>query len=122
MKPLKPRDIDDVMQFLRSLQGLKFDLQAATRGSVIYSDRGGCYVCHARDARGDGAIGAPNLTDAVWLYGDGSKPWIYNSIAYGRAGVCPAWFDRLRPAQIRALSLYVYSLSHGSAQPKPSLP
>ena len=122
MKPLKPGDINDVMQYLRSLQGLAADPEAATRGAVVYSDRGGCYDCHARDARGDAAIGAPNLTDPIWLYGDGSSRWIYDSIAYGRAGVMPAWFDRLSPAQIRALSLYVYSLSHGSAQPKPSLP
>jgi cytochrome c oxidase cbb3-type subunit 3 len=89
---------------------------------VVYSDKGGCYDCHARDARGDGAIGAPNLTDSIWLYGDGGARWIYDSIAYGRAGVMPAWADRLSPAQVRAVSLYVYSLSHGSAQPKPSLP
>jgi cytochrome c oxidase cbb3-type subunit 3 len=122
MKPLKPGDIDDVIAFMRSLQGLKADPEAAPRGAAIYSDRGGCYDCHAHDARGDGAIGAPNLTDLIWLYGDGGTQWIYDSIAYGRAGVMPAWFDRLSPAQIRAVSLYVYSLSHGSAQPKPSLP
>ena len=122
MKPLKPGDIDDVMQFLRSLQGLPADSLAATRGAVIYSDKGGCYDCHAHDARGDEAIGAPNLTDPIWLYGDGGAKWIYDSIANGRAGVMPAWFDRLSPAQIRSVSLYVYSLSHGSAQPKPSLP
>ncbi len=123
MKPLTPGDIGDVMQFLRSLQpGGKADPAAAARGAVVYGDRGGCYDCHARDARGDEAIGAPNLADAVWLYGDGSDKWIYDSIAYGRAGVCPAWFDRLSPVQIREVSIYVYSLSHGSSQPRPSLP
>lgn len=121
MKPLKPGDITDVIAFLRSLQGLAADPAAATRGAALYSDRGGCYDCHARDGRGDEAIGAPNLTDNIWLYGDGGTKWIYDSIAYGRAGVMPAWFDRLSPAQIRAVSLYVYSLSHGAAQPKPSL-
>ena len=121
MKPLKPGDIGDVMAFLRTSQGRPADAEAATRGAVIYSTTGGCYDCHARDARGDGAIGAPNLTDAISLYGDGSDKWIYDSIAYGRAGVMPAWTDRLSPAQIRAVSLYVYSLSHGSSQPKPSL-
>jgi len=122
IKPLQPGDIKDVMQFLRSLRGLPADAEAATRGAAIYSDKGGCYDCHARDARGDDAIGAPNLTDSVWLYGDGAEKSIYDSIASGRAGVMPAWFDRLSPAQIRAVSLYVYSLSHGSAQPVPSLP
>ena len=63
-----------------------------------------------------------SLTDKDYLYGDGSDRWIYDTIAKGRAGMCPAWADRLSAAKIRELSLYVYSLSHGSAQPKPSLP
>ena len=121
IKPLSPGDINDLMQFLRSLQGGQADPAAAARGALIYSDRGGCYDCHTEDGRGNEAIGAPNLADAIWLYGDGSSKWIYDSIAHGRAGVCPAWFDRLSPVQIREVSLYVYSLSHGSSQPKPSL-
>jgi cytochrome c oxidase cbb3-type subunit 3 len=121
IKPLSPGDIGDVMQFLRLLQELPADPAAATRGEAIFADRGGCYDCHSRDGRGDPAIGAPNLTDAIWLYGDGSAKWIFDTIANGRAGVCPGWSGRLGRAQIREVSLYVYSLSHGRSQPKPSL-
>jgi cytochrome c oxidase cbb3-type subunit 3 len=122
IKPLSPGDIADLMQFLHSLQGKRYDPAASTRGAALFAGRGGCYDCHGGDAAGDPAIGAPNLIDAIWLYGDGSDSWVFQSIAYGRAGLCPAWFDRLSPAKIREVSLYVYSLSHGSAQPKPSLP
>jgi cytochrome c oxidase cbb3-type subunit 3 len=121
VKPLSPRDIDDVIQFLRVAEGRPAAEDAARRGSEIYLNKGGCYDCHGSDARGDSAIGAPNLTDNIWLFGNGSDKWIYYSIATGRAGVCPAWWGRLPAAQIREVALYVYSISHGSSQPKPSL-
>lgn len=122
IKPLSPGDIRDVIQFLHSVAGKPADVVAATRGAGLFAGRGGCYDCHAGDARGDPAIGGPNLADDIWLYGDGADKWIFDSIAKGRAGVCPAWAERLSPVKIREVSLYVYSLSHGGAQPKPSLP
>jgi cytochrome c oxidase cbb3-type subunit 3 len=120
LKPLTPGDINDVIQFLRVAEGQPADAAAAQRGSRIYADNGGCYDCHGSNARGDQAIGAPNLTDKIWLFGDGSNEWIYDSIAFGRAGVCPAWAGRLSVVQIREAALYVYAISHGSSQPKPS--
>jgi cytochrome c oxidase cbb3-type subunit 3 len=122
MKPLTPGDISDVMQFLRLLGRQPADSTVAARGAAIYAGRGGCYDCHGNDGRGDPSVGAPNLTDAVWLYGDGSNKWLFDSIAYGRAGACPAWFNRLSPVQIREVALYVYALSRDGAQPKQSLP
>jgi len=121
IKPLSPGDINDVVQFLRVAEGRSADENAAQRGSKIY-DAAGCYDCHGANASGDSAIGAPNLTDNIWLFGDGSNRWIYDSIAYGRAGVCPAWVGRLSAVQIREVALYAYSLSHshGSSQPKAS--
>jgi cytochrome c oxidase cbb3-type subunit 3 len=65
------------------------------------------------DAKGDSAIGAPNLTDRVTLYGDGSRESLSMSIAYGRHGMCPAWVTRIGPAGIREVAIFVYSLSHG---------
>ena len=114
LKPLAPGDIDDVIQFLASARGAAANLEAAGRGAKIFSDRGGCYDCHASDAHGDSSIGGPNLVDNVWLYGAGDPKTIFNTIAYGRAGFCPAWDGKLRPAKIREVALYVYSLSHGS--------
>jgi cytochrome c oxidase cbb3-type subunit 3 len=114
LKPLAPGDINDLIQFLASIRGAPFQADAAGRGAKLFSDRGGCYDCHASDAHGDNSIGGPNLADNIWLYGDGDPKTIFNTIAYGRAGFCPAWDGKLRPAKIREVALYVYSLSHGS--------
>jgi cytochrome c oxidase cbb3-type subunit 3 len=110
--PLKPGDIRDLVEFLFRQQGRAADDAAAARGSELFTGAGGCYDCHAVDAKGDSAIGAPNLTDKVTLYGDGSRESLSMSISYGRHGVCPAWVKRISPAGIREVALFVYSLSH----------
>jgi cytochrome c oxidase cbb3-type subunit 3 len=112
--PLTPAEIDDVTEFLYSQRHSDADSAAAERGRHVYASlsRGLCWDCHAPDAKGDSAVGAPNLTDAVWLYGDGSRPSIRQSIGYGRKGHCPAWVGKLSFATIRAIALYTYSLSH----------
>jgi cytochrome c oxidase cbb3-type subunit 3 len=81
----------------------------AARGDRIFHGAGGCYDCHGQDALGDGAIGAANLRDRVWLYGDGSRRSVFDSIAHGRAGACPAQIGQLKAADIRALALYVHA-------------
>ena len=63
------------------------------------------------NARGNPAIGAPRLTDTIWLYGDGSRTAIRRSIAEGRAGSCPAWTAKLDAATIRSLAVWVHHLS-----------
>jgi cytochrome c oxidase cbb3-type subunit 3 len=115
IQPLSPDAITDLAEFLLQAQGRPADASSAARGAVLFSGHAGCYDCHSPDARGDSAIGAPNLTDAVTLYGDGSLEALMMSISYGRQGVCPAWITRLRPAAIRELAAYVYSISHSSA-------
>ncbi len=116
--PLTPGDINDVIAFLDSQSGQKVDAEAATRGGAIFSNRGGCYDCHG-DGHGDSAIGGPNLVDNIWLFG-GTQKQKFDSIAYGRAGYCPAWVTRLKPGKIREVALYVYSLSHQSPAKGPS--
>ncbi len=115
IQPLKPGEIDDVIEFLMSRQGRHADATAASRGAALFTGHGGCYDCHSIDAKGDSAIGAPSLSDAVTLYGDGSREALHMSIAYGRQGVCPAWINRAGAASIRELALYVYSISHPGA-------
>jgi cytochrome c oxidase cbb3-type subunit 3 len=113
LQPLSPGDIDDVIDFLMQVERRPYDPAAAARGGAIYATRGACYDCHGADAAGDAAIGAPNLADRIWLYGDGSRAAIFQSIAQGRQGVCPAWIKTLSPAQIREAAVYVHSLSEG---------
>ena len=112
IQPLTPGEIGDVIEFLMRQQGRPADAAAVSRGAAIFTGHGGCYDCHSLDAKGDSAIGAPNLSDAITLYGDGSRAALYMSIAYGRQGVCPAWITRASAASIRELALYVYSISH----------
>jgi cytochrome c oxidase cbb3-type subunit III len=115
IQPLTPGEIDDVIEFLLRQQGRQADPAAVARGASLFTGHGGCYDCHSIDAKGDSAIGAPNLSDAITLYGDGSRDALHMSIAYGRQGVCPAWIKRASAASIRELALYVYSISHRGA-------
>ena len=107
LSPLSPAEIKDVIAYIFSLEGRKADPAAVKRGAGIYTDKGACYDCHTPDARGDHDIGAPDLADNIWLYGDGSETSIFQSIQYGRAGTCPAWVGRLKPVVIRALAAFI---------------
>jgi cytochrome c oxidase cbb3-type subunit 3 len=119
LSPLTPGAISDVTDYILSFQGRSADAAAIARGTKIYrsAQRGLCWDCHGERAQGNSAIGAPNLTDDIWLYGDGSRASIYNSIAYGHAGSCPAWISRLTPLTIRALAVYVHNLSATASAP-----
>ena len=108
---LSPQEIRDLVEFLFRAQGRAADAAAAARGAALFAGAGGCYDCHAVDAKGDSAIGAPDLTDQVTLYGDGSRESLSMSIGYGRHGMCPAWVNRIDPAGIREVAAFVYSLS-----------
>jgi cytochrome c oxidase cbb3-type subunit III len=112
---LSPGNIRDLVEFLIHEQGQSADIMAATRGAELFAGVGGCYDCHAVDGKGDSAIGAPNLTDRITLYGDGSRESLAMSIAYGRHGMCPAWVGRISPPGIREMAVFVYSLSHPRA-------
>jgi cytochrome c oxidase cbb3-type subunit 3 len=108
LDPLMPPEIRAVVEYLRALENRPADPDAAASGARIFGGKGGCYDCHGQDGTGDGAIGAPDLTDATWLYGDGSRESVFQSIAYGHRGSCPAWINRIRPAAIRALAVYIH--------------
>jgi cytochrome c oxidase cbb3-type subunit III len=113
MAPLSPGEIDDVATYLLSFQQPQADPAAVQRGKQIFydSNKGVCNDCHGSDAKGDSAIGAPDLTDTTWLRGDGSRQSIEDTIAHGLAGHCPAWITELSPVTIRAMAVYVYSVS-----------
>ena len=109
---LEPGEIRDVIEFLMVAAGKPGDRAASDRGAKIFAVKGQCFDCHSGDAEGDAAIGAPNLIDDIWLYGTGSREDIYESIARGRGGICPAWIKELSPVTVRALAVLIYAASH----------
>jgi len=72
-----------------------------------------CTSCHGMDGKGDQSLGAPNLTDAIWLYG-GSEEQIAHSISRGPFGVMPAWGKFLSEAELKAVAAYVHGLGGGT--------
>jgi cytochrome c oxidase cbb3-type subunit 3 len=103
--------IRNVAGYVRSLSGLKnpeaieVDLAA---GQDIFATT--CAVCHGADAKGQQAMGAPNLTDRIWLYGS-SFAQVQQTLRYGRNGKMPAQEDFLGNDKVHLLAAYVYSLS-----------
>jgi cytochrome c oxidase cbb3-type subunit III len=108
---LKPNEIVAVANYVRSLSGLPVrpgvDLAAGKR---IFADN--CAVCHGADGTGNHELGAPNLTDRIWLYGS-DEATIIDSITNSRSGMMPAWAGRLDPGTIKALAIYVHTLGGG---------
>jgi cytochrome c oxidase cbb3-type subunit 3 len=101
--------VRDVASYVLSLSGREVDPDAAQRGETQFQAL--CTACHGQDAKGTQALGAPNLTDDVWLYG-GSFEAVTHSIRTGRAGMMPAHKDLLSDDKIHLIAAYVYSLSH----------
>jgi cytochrome c oxidase cbb3-type subunit 3 len=107
--------IADVTAFVMSLSGEtrsgeQADAAAAGRGKQVFADN--CVACHGEQGKGNLELGAPNLTDAIWLYGGDAKT-ITAQVTKPRHGVMPAWQGRLTDAQIKMLAVYVHSLGGG---------
>jgi cytochrome c oxidase cbb3-type subunit III len=108
---LKPEEIVTVASYVRSLSGLSTEPGFnAAAGKKIFDEN--CVACHGNDGKGNQEVGAPNLTDQIWLYGS-DEATIVETITNGRAGVMPAWIGRLDPLTIKALTVYVHSLGGG---------
>jgi len=116
--PMTPGETRAVIAYLLKLENRPAGGTLAAAGDMIFHGNGGCYDCHTADAKGDSAIGAPDLTDGIWLYGDGSPAAMFESIAYGRQGICPAWTGKLSLPAIREISIFVYSLSQNVGRKK----
>lgn len=102
--------VKDVTEYVRALSNQDHDAAAAERGATVFADN--CVACHNEGGIGSQELGAPNLTDAIWLYG-GSREAIYESVYNGRMGVMPAWEDRLDAVTIKQLTVFVHSLGGG---------
>ncbi|MEX2647675.1 MAG: cytochrome-c oxidase, cbb3-type subunit III [Alphaproteobacteria bacterium] len=107
---LTRESIGDVAEYVLSLSGTAEDPAAAKRGGVIFTEN--CAVCHGEDGRGIADVGAPDLADAIWLYG-GDRASVAASITSPHGGVMPAWTGRLDEATIKMLALYVHGLGGG---------
>lgn len=107
---LKVGDINDAAEHVLSLAGQPSDAPTAARGAMLFKEQ--CASCHGEGGRGNSELGAPNLADAIWLYGR-TKPDIVQSIHTGRGGMMPSWVGRLDNVTIKALTVYVHTLGGG---------
>ncbi|MCD6706203.1 MAG: cytochrome-c oxidase, cbb3-type subunit III [Thiobacillus sp.] len=115
--------IDQLANYVASLSGSDHDSAKAVAGDTLFhGEAAGCYVCHGGDAKGRQELGAPNLTDNIWLWAnvpaagsaEGKVAAIRGVIASGlNKGVMPAWSARLTPEQIKVLTVYVHELGGG---------
>ena len=120
---LSAGEIDALANHVASLSGIPHDAGKAANGRALFtSETAACYYCHGENAKGRQDIGAPNLTDRIWLWADvpgadkpeGKLAAIRSTIAAGvNKGVMPAWGERLSPEQIKVLTVYVHELGGG---------
>ncbi|MGL4236592.1 cytochrome-c oxidase, cbb3-type subunit III [Tabrizicola sp.] len=108
---LDEAQIAQVTEHVLAISGQEHDATAAAAGATVWTEAG-CNGCHMDDGTGDRAQGAPNLTDAIWLYG-GSREAVTESIFYARFGVMPDWNERLTEDEIRAVAFYVHGRGGG---------
>ena len=107
---LEDAEIDTLAAHVRRLAGQDVSASETAGGAELYADN--CAACHGDEGLGDAELGAPNLTDAIWLYG-GDQDAVRMSIVTGRGGMMPAWGERLSDATVKQLALYVHSLGGG---------
>ena len=116
---LGPEGTANVAEYVLQLSGRSVNDTVAETGKEKFKQL--CVACHGADGKGNQALGAPNLTDNIWLYG-GSKQKIVESIDKGRSGRMPAHAEFLGEAKAHLLAAYIYSLSHpvaGGSTEKP---
>lgn len=107
---LDATQIGNVVQHVRKIAGLSADEAAATAGAQVFADN--CASCHGANGEGNQDLGAPQLNDALWLYGD-SVEAITAQVHAPRMGVMPAWQAKLGDTKVKELATYVLSLGGG---------
>jgi cytochrome c oxidase cbb3-type subunit 3 len=113
MPPLGPAlgegGTDKLAHYVLSLSGAPHDKAAAAAGQVQFPV---CAACHGADGKGNKALGAPDLTDSIWLYG-GDLATIRHTIDHGRGGRMPAWKSRLDDAEVHVIMAWLHAQSKG---------
>jgi cytochrome c oxidase cbb3-type subunit 3 len=107
---LDSKQMSDTADFVLSLTAPGGDAAAIDRGRTIFAEQ--CSGCHGEAGKGSVEMGAPNLTDGIWLFGN-RKADVMETIRTGRGGVMPSWEGKLDPATIKMLAIYVHSLGGG---------
>ncbi len=107
---LETGEIDALTQYVLSLSGQDHDADLAAAGPVLFEEN--CASCHGETGLGEREQGAPNLTDAIWLFG-GDAETIGHTITFSRYGMMPAWNTRISEAQIKQVAFYVHQLGGG---------
>jgi cytochrome c oxidase cbb3-type subunit 3 len=107
---LGDQGVNEVVAYVQKLSGQQADPTLATAGEARFQTV--CAACHGVDGKGNPLLGAPNLTDEIWLYG-GDSASIKQTIVDGRAGQMPAWNDKLGEQRVKLLAAYVTNLSQG---------
>ena len=103
-----PEDVRNLAHYVLSLSGSPHDSLKASLGKSKFT---ACAACHGMDGKGNTLMGAPNLTDDIWLHGWGEKA-IVDIITNGKMNEMPAQDKKLTPAQIDVLTAYVWGLSN----------
>lgn len=106
-KVLTKQEIKDVTEYVMSLSNKNLSNK---KGEAVF--KANCVACHGFGGKGNRELGAPNLSDKIWLYG-GKEEDITFTVNYARNGVMPFWKDRLDDATIKQLALYIHSLGGG---------
>ena len=101
-------DVKNIANYVLSLSGSPHDAARAAQGKDKFAI---CAACHGPEGKGNQDIGAPNLTDNIWLHGAGEDA-IIKRIHEGKTNQMPAWQAKFTPAQIHVLTSYVWGLSN----------
>jgi cytochrome c oxidase cbb3-type subunit 3 len=103
--------VDETVAYVQTLSGQPADATLVAAGKARFEQV--CAACHGIDGRGNPLLGAPNLTDGVWLYG-GDAATLKTTLMNGRNGQMPAWNDKLGEQRVKLLAAYVTRLAAGS--------
>ena len=118
---LTDEELDEVVEFVMQISGQQVtDRAKADRGRVLFLDRANCFDCHGDDGTGNPALGSANLTrPELYLFGS-DRATVLETIQHGRRGTMPGFEGQLRPEEIKAVSVYVFS--RAAKDPSPILP
>jgi cytochrome c oxidase cbb3-type subunit III len=108
---LGDQGVNEVIAYVQTLSGQQADPTLAAAGATQFQTV--CSACHGMDGKGNPLLGAPNLTDDVWLYGSDTAT-LKKTIVDGRNGQMPAWNDKLGEQRVKLLAAYVTKLAAGN--------